>query len=99
MANNPAQTGGNAFIEGDANLDGAVDGQDFLVWNNNKFTSVAAWCSGDLNADGEVDGQDFLIWNDNKFTSSNDVLSVPEPVFSIGWALLVAMGLGSRRRN
>ena len=57
---------GNPYLLGDANLDGVVDGQDFLVWNNNKFTSVAAWSAGDFNADGVVDGQDFLIWNDEQ---------------------------------
>jgi hypothetical protein len=77
-ANNPADTGGNAFLEGDANLDGTVDGADFLDWNTNKFTATAEWCSGDFTADGTVDGADFLIWNTNKFTSS-DLASVPEP--------------------
>ncbi|MEM8678355.1 MAG: S8 family serine peptidase [Planctomycetota bacterium] len=61
---------GNPYLAGDANLDGTVDGADFLVWNSNKFTPVAAWCSGDFNADGTVDGGDFLVWNSNKFNSS-----------------------------
>ena len=61
---------GNAYIHGDANLDGVVDGQDFIVWNNHKFTSGNGWCGGDFNADGVTDGQDFIVWNDNKFTSS-----------------------------
>lgn len=37
---------GNSYLLGDANLDGNVNGQDFVVWNTNKFTSVSAWCSG-----------------------------------------------------
>ena len=41
---------GEAYLEGDANLDGSVDVGDFNIWNGNKFTSVAAWCSGDFNA-------------------------------------------------
>ena len=69
---------GNAYLPGDANLDGAVDGADFLVWNTSKFSSVSAWCSGDFNADGAVDGLDFLIWNDNKFQTA-DAVVVPEP--------------------
>ena len=72
-ANNPGATGGNPFLEGDANLDGVVDGQDFIVWNANKFTAVAAWCSGDFTADGVVDGQDFIVWNANKFMASDRV--------------------------
>ena len=47
---------GSAFLNGDANLDGAVDTSDFNIWNENKFNSIAAWCSGDFNADGAVDG-------------------------------------------
>ncbi|GAH09253.1 unnamed protein product, partial [marine sediment metagenome] len=57
---------GQAYLLGDANLDGL----DFVDWNDNKFTSLAAWCAGDFNADGVVDGLDFTIWNDNKFQSS-----------------------------
>ncbi len=70
---------GNPYLGGDATLDGVVDGSDFIVWNSNKFTSVAAWCSGDFNADGVVDGSDFIAWNGNKFTSSDSVSAVPEP--------------------
>lgn len=78
---NPAVTGGSAFLAGDANLDGEVDGPDFLTWNANKFTSVAAWCHGDFNADGMVDGQDFLTWNANKFTSSRTLVNIPRATF------------------
>ncbi len=62
---------GQVYLPSDANLDGYVDGQDFIAWNTHKFTSTSAWCSGDFNADGFVDGQDFIIWNDNKFQSSD----------------------------
>ena len=61
---------GNAYLLGDANLDGAVDGVDFVAWNANKFTSMAEWSAGDFNADGVVDGADFLEWNVNKFTNA-----------------------------
>ena len=60
----------SAYLIGDANLDGFVDGLDFIVWNDNKFTNVPAWCAGDFNADGFVDGLDFILWNENKFQSS-----------------------------
>ena len=78
-ANNPNETGGSPFLPGDANLDGTVDGTDFLVWNNHKFSSTAAWCSADFTADGIVDGSDFLIWNSRKFMSSDAATAVPEP--------------------
>ena len=32
----------NPFLVGDANLDGAVDGQDFIAWNANKFTPTVS---------------------------------------------------------
>ncbi len=64
---------GNPYRLGDDNLDGIVDGQDFIVWNANKFTAAAAWSKGDFNADGVVDGQDFITWNANKFTSADSL--------------------------
>ena len=70
---------GNPYLEGDANLDGAVDGSDFSIWSTHKFTNVAAWCSGDFNASGSVDGSDFSIWSSNKFTTSATASAVPEP--------------------
>ena len=57
------------FLFGDANLDGDVDGLDFIIWNENRFTENAAWCAGDFNADGVVDGLDFIIWNEHRFQS------------------------------
>ncbi len=65
---------------GDANLDFTVDGQDFLVWNANKFGGDTAWCTGDFNADGITDGLDFVIWNANKFESA------PRPVVTVSTA-------------
>lgn len=61
----------NPYLRGDANLDGVVDGQDFIQWNTHKFTSGAGWCGGDYNADGVTDGQDFIVWNTNKFLSAD----------------------------
>ncbi len=51
----------------DANLDGNVDGVDFIIWNANKFSASSLWSRGDFNADGFVDGVDFIFWNSNKF--------------------------------
>lgn len=68
----------SAYLLGDANLDGVVDGQDFIVWNANKFTNTASWCAGDFSVDGIVDGQDFILWNANKFQSSASIM-LPTP--------------------
>ncbi|MEM8680810.1 MAG: Calx-beta domain-containing protein, partial [Planctomycetota bacterium] len=73
VAGNVNLPSGNPYLVGDANLDGIVDGQDFLAWNDSKFTSGNGWCGGDFNADGITDGQDYLLWNNNKFTSSATV--------------------------
>ncbi len=89
---------GNAYLDGDANLDGFVDGSDFNVWNQNKFTSTPAWCSGDFNADGSVDGSDFNLWNQNKFTASDHLAAVPEPSAGFLLALGALAALRIRRR-
>lgn len=95
---NPDDTGGNPFLFGDATLDGTVDGQDFIRWNDNKFTPVDAWCGGDFTADGVVDGQDFVRWNNNKFmSSSGNLAAVPEPTLGLG--LLIVAGLAFLKRR
>ena len=77
---------GLPYLPGDANLDGTVDGLDFIEWNTNKFTADPSWCRGDFTADGIIDGRDFVAWNVHKFQSSNR--SVPEPQ---GWLLLFGL--------
>ena len=80
---------GNPYLLADSNLDGVVDGQDFLVWNSFKFNPTGTWSQADWNADGITDGQDFLIWNSNKFQSSDGLLrsvlppASPEPSHEI----------------
>ena len=86
----------STYIRGDANLDGTVDGQDFISWNGSKFSSSLNWDNGDFNGDGLVDGQDFIAWNGNKFTSS-DATSVPEP--AVSWLLLLAWSSRYVRRR
>ena len=83
------------YKRGDANLDGFVDGLDFIEWNENKFNGSLLWDDGDFNGDGFVDGLDFIEWNANKFTSSDGVTAVPEPVagqyLAVVFALLAAL--------
>ena len=87
-----------AYLLGDANLDGAVNGADYIIWNSSKFTTGTAWSRGDFNGDGVINGADFLIWNANKFTAIGDsLLSVPEPTSSCAiW--IVGLGLLLRSR-
>lgn len=68
---------GNPYAVGDANLDGFVDGLDFIEWNAHKFTTNSNWCEGDFNADGFVDGLDFIEWNANKFTAQGPITVAP----------------------
>lgn len=65
-------------IAGDFDSDGDVDGEDLLIWQNNRGTGV----DGDADDDGDTDGRDFLIWQKN-YTGPGELnatsASVPEP--------------------
>ena len=51
---------------GDANGDGKVDGQDYIIWlNNYNQTTVNGASDGDFNQDEKVDGLDYIIWLNN----------------------------------
>jgi fibronectin-binding autotransporter adhesin len=53
-------------LKGDGNMDGQVNGQDFLVWQNNYGTSVTGGATkGDYDGNGIVNGNDFLAWQNN----------------------------------
>jgi hypothetical protein len=69
---------GNPYLVSDGNLDGVVDGSDFILWNAHKFSLNPQFSQGDWNYDGVVDGSDFILWNAHKFNTS-DVTAVPEP--------------------
>ncbi len=99
LANAASENGlGSPYNLGDANLDGTVDGVDFVAWNANKFSTSLSWDAGDFNADGFVDGNDFIAWNANKFTSSDSVAAVPEP--SCVFVMLLGMlGLIAAKRR
>ena len=52
----------------DANLDGATDVSDRIIWNSNNFTFGTTFTTGDWNNDGATDVSDRIIWNSNNFT-------------------------------
>jgi autotransporter-associated beta strand protein len=61
---------------GDANLDGKVNGADFILMAANFNDSVTAgWDQGDFNYDSVVNGNDFVLLADNfnDFASQSDV--------------------------
>ncbi len=49
---------------GDANLDGGVDIDDFVILKGN-FGSGTTWAEGDFDSDGDVDIDDFVILKNN----------------------------------
>ena len=91
---------GLAYLGGDANLDGYVDGSDALTWNGQKFTETPAWCSGDFDASGFVDEADFGIWRGNRFQSSfaGGAPAVPEPTHGVWLALALLAAWQHRSR-
>jgi hypothetical protein len=90
---------GGAYLIGDANLDGLVDGEDFGIWNMFKGTTQASWCHGDFDANGMIDGNDFAEWDANKFQSSvaSQTATLPEP--TAGWFVLAFVVIWSRIRG
>lgn len=70
LAGNENLGPGRSYLPADANLDGVVDGLDFIAWNAHKLSTGGTWSRADFNADGVTDGADFSIWNSNKFQSS-----------------------------
>jgi hypothetical protein len=88
---------GNAYLVGDIDLDGTVDGLDFIEWNTNKFMPSGKWSLGDLNADGATDGLDFIEWNTNKFMSADQLSAVPEPGAFVLFLMTAAVCCRRRR--
>jgi hypothetical protein len=60
---------------GDANLDFAVDGTDFNIWQTFRFLNSTNWSTGDFNGDGRTDASDFNLWNQNKFSAADAALA------------------------
>jgi hypothetical protein len=54
-----------ATLPGDFNLDGSVDGGDFITWQRNNGKTNAKYWEGDADFDGDVDGADEAIWQAN----------------------------------
>ncbi|MEZ6073385.1 MAG: dockerin type I domain-containing protein [Pirellulales bacterium] len=92
-----------APVTGDANLDGSVDGLDYLIWaeffgDNPAADPPGSPMNGDLNGDGLVDGLDYLLWASQYGSGPLDSVAIPEPATG----LLLAIGAilwWSRRRE
>jgi hypothetical protein len=91
-------TGG--ALSGDFNLDGRVDGNDFLAWQRGLGrTGVVTIRHGDATADGDVDANDLAVWKaraaeeaargrlaavSHRKGESADVARVADAVFAAG---------------
>lgn len=85
---------------GDFNLDGNVDGGDFLAWQRAFGSSVAAAGAGaDGNRNGVVDAGDLAVWRSNfgLVASNRATATVPEPASYFVASALLSLGFFSRR--
>ncbi|MGE5608694.1 MAG: ELWxxDGT repeat protein [Bacillota bacterium] len=48
-------------LNGDVNLDGKVDGDDYFLADSGFLTQAEGYRNGDLNYDGKVDGDDYFL--------------------------------------
>jgi len=93
----------NWLIAGDANLDGVVDGADYVLWRKNANAS-GGWREGDFSGNGVVDSADLDIWRANfgAGTAGGSALgagAVPEPCSYILVAWVALLALPGRKRN
>jgi hypothetical protein len=84
---------------GDFDLDGDVDGADFVAWQTNfPKPSGATLAQGDGDANGDVDGADFVIWQTNfPYTPTPGASPIPEP--ASGLLLLIGAVVGWKCRQ
>jgi hypothetical protein len=73
---------------GDANCDGAVDGQDYSLIDAGFAAQASGWGNGDFNYDEAIDGQDYSLI-DFVFGAQGPRLeasaATPEPMVMAGW--------------
>jgi hypothetical protein len=97
--------------DGDLNLDGLIDAQDYGVIDNwVQFPGAGGYANGDINYDGVIDAQDYGIIDNNIQVqgaplplntapeSLVTVTAVPEPS-ACGFAILTAAAMLTRRRR
>ena len=84
-------------LDGDATLNGCVDGLDYVAWSNNYGQSNKQWEDGDFTGEGYVDGLDYIIWSNNYLQGCpGQPGAVPEPT---ALSLLILGGLALIRRR
>jgi gluconolactonase len=88
----------------DFDIDGDIDGRDFLSWQQNfGIASGATKNQGDANNDGQVNQADLEFWQEQYGTGDTlQAMSIPEPTTaSLLGAVLVLLSSGGscRRKN
>ncbi len=96
--------------DGDANLDGKIDADDYfqIDSNYNKPASTLGYFKGDFDYNGRIDGDDYFMIDSN-YVAQGGAFSASEPVMGDGvqmvpepgcfGVVLVGLGVGSRRRR
>lgn len=87
--------------DGDYNIDGAVDGNDYLSWRKAFGQTSPDFSYADGNHDGIVDAADYIIWRSSRNFAVTGIGSslVPEPpaMFLTSASLLLLAGYKRRR--
>jgi hypothetical protein len=88
------------YLAGDYNDDRAVDGADFLIWQQQLGAAVLKNTAADGDGNGFVDAADLAVWQADfgeQFSGAAATMSpIPEPT-SMSLALGAAVIIGSRR--
>jgi hypothetical protein len=53
------------YLDGDGNIDGIVDGQDFIIWLTHYGQSISGANNGDYDYNNKIEVADFLVWIKN----------------------------------
>jgi autotransporter-associated beta strand protein len=93
---------------GDADLTGAVDGDDYVQIDAGYSGSLTGWYNGDFNYSGTIDADDYWLI-DRSYATQGAVISpsaplggvaaVPEPAGLLSLPLLAGIALRRRRRR
>jgi hypothetical protein len=89
-----------SLLESDHDLDGDVDGRDFLIWQRYHGGETG---NGDANSDLSVDGDDLAVWQmqyGSSVPAVSMVATVPEPGISlavVGYMLYICGRLARSR--
>ncbi|WP_442483112.1 dockerin type I repeat-containing protein [Aeoliella sp. SH292] len=93
-------------LVGDVNLDGTVDGDDYVAWKNGfGITEGAILTQGDLNGDGAVNLADYTIWRDNLGATNltagalASTTAIPEPSAILLGSVMFVASIGIRKWN